>query len=59
MRSGRHTARSITQAYLDRIQAVDKEGPALNSIIELYPDALAMAESLDNERKSSRIRSRI
>jgi amidase len=56
MRSGRHTARSITQAYLDRVQAVDKEGPALNSIIELNPDALAMAENLDSERKAGRVR---
>ena len=57
MRSGRHTARSITQAYLERIQDVDKQGASLNSIIELNPDALAMAENLDNERKAGRVRS--
>jgi amidase len=56
MRSGRHTARSITQAYLERIQEVDKQGPSLNSVIELNPDALAMAENLDSERKAGRIR---
>src|SRR5437762_10890335 len=57
MRSGRHTARSITQAYLERIQDVDKQGPSLNSIIEQNPDALAMAENLDNERRAGHIRS--
>jgi amidase len=56
MRSGRHTARSITQAYLERIQDVDKQRASLNSIIELNPDALAMAENLDNERRAGRVR---
>jgi amidase len=56
MRSGRHTARSITQAYLERIQDVDKQGPSLNSVIELNPDALAIADNLDNERKAGRVR---
>jgi amidase len=56
IRSGRHTARSITQAYLERIQDVDKLGPTLNSIIELNPDALAIAENLDNERRAGRVR---
>jgi amidase len=56
MRSGRHTARRITQAYLERIQDVDKQGASLNSIIELNPDALAMAENLDNERRAGRVR---
>jgi amidase len=45
--SGRATAVSLTQAFLDRIAAVDKNGPALNSIIELNPDALAIARDLD------------
>jgi amidase len=56
MRSGHRTARSLTQAYLERIQDVDKQGPSLNSIIELNPDALAMAENLDGERKAGHIR---
>src|SRR5881394_2668459 len=56
MRAGRHTSRTITEAYLERIREVDKEGPALNSVIELNPDALAIAENLDNERKAGRIR---
>ncbi len=52
MQSGRLTARSITEKYLARIEEVDKHGPAVNSIIELNPDALATAEELDRERKA-------
>src|SRR5438477_5996769 len=51
MKSGKYTARSITQTYLERIQNVDKQGPKVNSILELNPDALEIAESLDRERK--------
>ena len=51
MTSGKYTARSIAEKYLERIQGVDKRGPALNSIIEINPDALAIAESSDKERK--------
>lgn len=56
MRSGKHTSRSITEAYLERIQEVDKEGAALNSIIELNPEAIAIADDLDKERKAGRVR---
>jgi amidase len=56
MRSGKHTARSITEAYLERIQDVDKQVAALNAVIELNPDALAIAEDLDKERKAGRVR---
>ena len=45
------TAQALTQAYLDRIRTRDRQGPALNSVIELNPDALAIAEALDRERK--------
>jgi amidase len=51
MRTGRFTAESIAEKYLARIEAVDKQGPAVNSVIEINPDALAIARSLDNERK--------
>ncbi len=51
MKSGKYTARSITEKYLARIDQIDKQGPALNSIIELNPDALAIADALDKERK--------
>lgn len=52
MSSGKYTARSITKKYLTRITAIDKKGPTLNSIIELNPDALKIADELDKERKA-------
>jgi len=52
MRSGRLTARSLAEKYLARIEKVDKHGPAVNSVIEVNPDALAMAAELDRERKA-------
>src|SRR5205823_11088797 len=51
MKSGTLTASALTNAYLRRIEEVDKNGPALNSVIELNPDALAISDSLDRERK--------
>jgi amidase len=52
MKEGSLTAQSLTRAYLDRIAAIDRRGPALNTIIELNPDAIAIAAALDAERKS-------
>ncbi len=49
--SGTLTARSLTHKYLSRIEEIDKNGPALNSMIEINPDALAIADALDKERK--------
>jgi amidase len=51
MQSGRFTARSIAEMYLARIDAIDKAGPALHSVIEINPDALSIADALDRERK--------
>ena len=51
MRSGRFTARSLVRKYLDRIDDIDKGGPAIHSVIEINPDAMSIAESLDRERK--------
>jgi amidase len=51
MKSGKYTARSLTQKYLDRIKAIDHQGRALRSVIEINPDALALADALDRERK--------
>jgi amidase len=51
MNSGKFTARSLAEKYLARIAAVDKKGPAVNSVIEVNPDALAIADALDKERK--------
>ena len=52
MKSGKFTARSLVEKYLARIEEIDKRGPAINSIIELNPDALSIADTLDRERKS-------
>ncbi|MES2279092.1 MAG: amidase [Bacteroidota bacterium] len=56
MSGGTYTSRSITELYLKRIEAIDKKGPKLNSVIELNPDALAMADAMDNERKAGKVR---
>jgi amidase len=50
MHAGRHTARSLAAAYLARIDALENGGPALASMIEVNPDAMAIAEALDAER---------
>src|SRR5712692_7297985 len=52
MQSGRETARSLVEKYASRIDAIDRSGPALHSVIELNPDALAIADRLDAERRS-------
>ncbi|HMI67527.1 MAG TPA: amidase family protein, partial [Cyclobacteriaceae bacterium] len=51
-----YTSRSITELYLRRIEAMDKNGPKLNSVIELNPDALTIADALDLERKKGKVR---
>jgi amidase len=53
MQKGEMTSRQITQAYLTRISDIDKK---LNSMIELNPDALAIADQMDSERKAGKIR---
>lgn len=56
MESGERTARSITELYLGRIEALDGQGPELRSIIELNPDALQIADELDAERAAGNVR---
>ena len=51
LKSGRYSSRSLVEKYLDRINEVDKKGPAINSVIELNPDAEGIAVTLDRERK--------
>ena len=51
MESGQRTARSITELYLGRIAALDRQGPDLGSIIETNPQALEIADQLDVERR--------
>jgi amidase len=52
MTSGRYTARQLADLYLRRIEEIDRRGPALRSVIEVNPDALAIADALDAERRS-------
>jgi amidase len=52
MKSGKFTARSLVEKYHARIEEIDKRGPAINAIIELNPDALSVADALDQERKA-------
>ena len=52
MKSGKYTAQSLVEKYLARIDEIDKRGPAVNAIIELNPDALSIAQALDQERKA-------
>jgi amidase len=52
MGSGRLTARQLVQMYLDRIEALDQQGPTLRSILEINANALMLAEALDDERRT-------
>jgi Asp-tRNA(Asn)/Glu-tRNA(Gln) amidotransferase A subunit family amidase len=52
-RSGQLTSRQLVQLYLDRIEAYDRNGPTINSIITVNPKALEEAEQLDAEFESS------
>ena len=52
---GELSSRALVQHYLDRIAAIDKAGPAINALIELNPDALAIADRLDAGRKSGEV----
>lgn len=56
MTTGELTSRSLTELYLERIDAIDRNGPKVNSIIETNPDALAIASTLDDERRRGKTR---
>jgi amidase len=56
MQSGRYTASRLAELYLARIDAIDRKGPTINSVIEVNPSALEIAASLDAERRSGRVR---
>lgn len=51
MQSGKYSSRGLTEKYLARIQDIDKAGPMINSVIEVNPEALEIAEDRDRERK--------
>jgi len=56
MEKGALSSHALTQAYLDRIAAIDDAGPQLNAVIELNPDALKEADARDAERKAGQVR---
>lgn len=52
MQSGQESSRSLVDQYLARIDAIDRQGPGLHSVIEINPDARTIADALDEERKA-------
>ena len=52
MQAGALSSRELTERYLDRIACFDASGPAINAVVELNPDAVAIADALDRERAS-------
>jgi len=56
MENGELSAKKLTEMFLARIHEIDKQGPKLNSIIEINTEALKIAENLDKERKNNKIR---
>ena len=54
--AGRWTAADLVRHYQARIRALDQTGPRLKAVIELNPDALAMAQVLDAERRAGKVR---
>jgi amidase len=52
MKSGKFTARGLVEKYSNRIHEIDKNGPVINSVIELNPEAESIADGLDQERKA-------
>lgn len=54
--SGKYTSEQLVQLYLKRIEAIDKDGPKLNSVIEVNPDAVAIAVVMDKELKAGKSR---
>jgi amidase len=56
MASGRYSSRRLAELYLGRIEEIDRGGPAINAVIEVNPDALTIAESMDGERAAGKVR---
>lgn len=59
LEQGQVNSVQLVQQYLGRIQAYDKQGPKLNSIVRVNPDALAQAQALDTERQRTGSRGRL
>ncbi|TMQ06967.1 MAG: amidase [Deltaproteobacteria bacterium] len=56
MAAGSDTAKSLVAKYRQRIEALDRKGPMLRSVLELNPDADTIADQLDAERKAGKLR---
>ena len=56
MAAGERTSAGIAELYLGRIEALDRQGPTLRSVIETNLDALEIAEELDRERAAGNVR---
>ena len=56
MASGRYTSRRLVELYSERIEAIDRSGPALRAVIEMNPEAGSIADRLDDERRAGRVR---
>jgi amidase len=54
--SGKYSSEQITRLYLDRIEAMDKNGPSINAVIEINPEAISIAQAMDAERKAGKSR---
>ena len=56
MKDGKLNSKAITKMYLKRIEEIDKNGPTINSVIEVNADAMMIAEEMDKERKAGKVR---
>jgi amidase len=56
MGAGNTSSEALVRAYLARIEAFDKGGPGINAVIEVNPDALAIALERDAERRAGKLR---
>ncbi len=54
--SGKYSSEQVTNLYLKRIEAIDKNGPSLHAVIEINPEAVSIAQAMDAERKAGKIR---
>lgn len=57
LRAAKFTVRQLAEAYLQRIETLDRSGPSLHSVVEINPDALAIAAALDRELAHGKVRS--
>jgi amidase len=55
MASGRLTSEALTRAYISRVLELDQDGPGVNSVMELNPDAIAMARQADSLRRQGKV----